>query len=221
VNVNLTAGTASGGAGADTLYDLENVTGSPSADSLIGNATANSLTGLGGADEISALGGADAVNVRDGVADIASCGTEVDSAEADQRSLDSVSADCETASFLPEPPEGGGGGAGQGDGELIFRLKAKKRQEVLDRRGAVVKARCPLEPCSVTATGSGKVLKSSAAELTAGEPAKIRMRLRGGRRAALEQALSRSRAPRLEVSATATDGAGNSVTQSVRIRVTG
>jgi Ca2+-binding RTX toxin-like protein len=44
------AGYAHGGGGNDTLFEIENLTGSPFADSLIGNASANVLDGGGGDD---------------------------------------------------------------------------------------------------------------------------------------------------------------------------
>ena len=63
VSVNLAAGTATGGAGTDTLTgSFTNLIGSQFADSLTGNALGNSITGLGGSDTISALAGADSVS---------------------------------------------------------------------------------------------------------------------------------------------------------------
>ena len=100
VVADLTAGTATGGAGADSLVDFENIVGSPFADTLTGNALDNSIVGLGGTDSISALAGADTVDVRDGEPDIASCGSDLDTATADLQTLDTVDADCETVDFL-------------------------------------------------------------------------------------------------------------------------
>lgn len=118
VTVDLSAapGTATGGAGSDTLTELENLIGSPFADGLTGDALPNSITGLAGNDAVSALGGPDSVNVRDGGPDTASCGSEIDTAVADRASVDVVNADCETVDFLPEPPTDGGGGGGGGTG---------------------------------------------------------------------------------------------------------
>jgi Ca2+-binding RTX toxin-like protein len=223
VTVDLTAGTASGGAGADTLTDLENITGSPFADNLTGDAMANSITALAGADQVKALAGVDAVSVRDGDPDTASCGTEVDSAEADRRSVDSVDADCENADFLPEQEAGdGGGGEGGGgeptDAQLDFRLKGKKRQDIVDRRAAVVKAICPLEPCSVTATAKGRSgmrLKPASMELAAGARAKLELRLNKRQRSLLANA---ARPPKLRISATAEDAAGNRLTRTRTVR---
>ncbi len=107
VSVNLTTGTVTGGAGDDTTGEVENLIGSPFADTLTGTALANSIVGLAGTDQVTALAGADSVDVRDGEADTASCGTEVDTATADHQTLDTVDADCETVSFAPDttPPE--------------------------------------------------------------------------------------------------------------------
>jgi Ca2+-binding RTX toxin-like protein len=108
VNVDLATGTTSG-YGNDGIDGFENLTGSAFADVLIGNELANSITGLGGADTISALAGPDTVDVRDGTSDIASCGTELDSAIADAQGFDSVDPDCETVSFAaPETIKGKG-----------------------------------------------------------------------------------------------------------------
>jgi Ca2+-binding RTX toxin-like protein len=229
VTVDLSAGTASGGAGADTLNQFANVIGSPFADSLIGNAQANTITGLAGADEVSALAGTDTVQVRDGGPDIASCGTEVDSAVADQQSVDSISPDCETIDFLPE--NGGGGG---GDTTLDFALNAKKKQKVAKRGRAVVSALCALEDCSVEATASARLprsagrttraninLKPTAADLAGGQRSKLRFPVRKRKVALLEQALDGPKAPMLTVKATATDAAGNRATDRQKIKITG
>ena len=63
VTVNLEGGQALGGAGTDTLYNIQNVIGSAYADSLTGSAENNVLTGGAGSDE---LHGADGDDVLDG-----------------------------------------------------------------------------------------------------------------------------------------------------------
>lgn len=50
VTVSLTAGTATGGAGSDTLTSIENLRGSTHSDTLIGNSGSNTLRGGGGSD---------------------------------------------------------------------------------------------------------------------------------------------------------------------------
>jgi Ca2+-binding RTX toxin-like protein len=127
VNVDLFAGTATGGADNDTLTSIDDLIGSPFADTLIGDATDNSITGLGGNDTVSAEGGADAVRLRDGGPDTASCGTEVDTATADRASVDSVDPDCESVDFLPEDGGGGGGGGGPSNDFTFGKVKKNKR----------------------------------------------------------------------------------------------
>ena len=158
VTVDLGANTATGGAGNDSFFEVENVTGSEFADTLTGSGLANSIVGMDGNDTISALAGPDTVDVRDGGPDTASCGADLDGATADQASVDSVNADCEAAAFLPEPDPagdggGGDGGGGGGDTELTFDLAGKAKQKVLKQKGVVVSASCPLEDCTATASG--------------------------------------------------------------------
>lgn len=52
VTVNLQAGTATGGAGTDTLISIENVIGGGGSDTIIGDAFANILDGWGGYDTL-------------------------------------------------------------------------------------------------------------------------------------------------------------------------
>lgn len=59
VTVSLAAGTASGGAGSDTLANFGTVVGSGYADTLVGNTGANVLTGGRGADTLTGGLGAD------------------------------------------------------------------------------------------------------------------------------------------------------------------
>jgi Ca2+-binding RTX toxin-like protein len=63
VTVNLASGTGTGGdAQGDTLSDVENVTGSTFADTLIGSSSANVLSGSNGNDILEGLNGADTLN---------------------------------------------------------------------------------------------------------------------------------------------------------------
>ena len=66
VSLNLTAAQATGGAGADTLSNFENLTGSAFNDTLTGNAGANILTGGAGDDVLKGLAGADVLDGGDG-----------------------------------------------------------------------------------------------------------------------------------------------------------
>jgi uncharacterized delta-60 repeat protein len=72
VTVSLATGSATGGDGADTLTNFENITGSFHNDSLTGSGSNNFLTGLGGNDTIDGGAGSDAIGYWD-----ASAGVEV------------------------------------------------------------------------------------------------------------------------------------------------
>lgn len=62
VTVNLVTGTATGGAGKDTLIDIENIFGSSYADTLTGDGNLNQLDGGAGNDALSGGGGNDILN---------------------------------------------------------------------------------------------------------------------------------------------------------------
>ena len=66
VTVNLAAGTATGGAGSDTLLRIENVIGSIFADSITGTTGVNNLQGGGGNDQLVGRDGADTLDGGDG-----------------------------------------------------------------------------------------------------------------------------------------------------------
>lgn len=224
VDLSTAPGTATGAAGNDTLDQVENLTGSPSPDTLVGSALANSITGLAGADTVSALGGADDVQVRDGEADTASCGTELDSATADQASVDSVNADCETVSFLPEAAtgDGGGGGDGGGDGEppgpdvdLSFELSGKAKQRVLKQKGVVVTASCPLEDCAVAFAGK---VKPRSEDLAAAEAELLRLKLKRAKLRVIAKALRAGKKPKVKVAASVADAAGNVAAETLIVK---
>ncbi len=231
VTVDLGAGTATGGGGNDSFTNVENAVGSPSGDSLTGSALGNSITALGGTDTISALAGPDAVDVRDGGPDTASCGTEIDTATADQASVDSVNADCENVSFLPEPDPGGNDPpAPPGDGEVSFDLTGKAKQRVVEQKGVIVKASCPQEACTATATGTAKVpkpkrsplaklnLKPVTEPLAAGVGEKLKLRLKRKQVRAVAKALRAGKKPKVTVTAQGTDAVGNVETDAVKVR---
>jgi Ca2+-binding RTX toxin-like protein len=107
VNLGITAEQNTGGAGWDTLTGIESLAGSPFDDELTGDAQANTLTGWEGRDSINGEGGDDHLAVRDGTGDLVTCGTGVDSVDADQRDVDSIFSDCETTAFAPPLPSPG------------------------------------------------------------------------------------------------------------------
>lgn len=245
VAADLTAGKASGGYGSDSVLEFENLIGSAFADALTGSAADNAIAALAGADTVQALAGVDRVDVRDGGPDIASCGSELDSAVADRLSVDTVQADCEVVDALPEPPgnNGGGGGGSEGNGgaggggapggagggakdtKVTFLLRGAARQRLLVQGGVILKLRCPLEACTVTLRAAGRLPRLGAATtsakrklkvkprritLAAGPPRIVRLPLTKAQLGLVDAALRQGKRPKLRVTATARDGAGNS-----------
>jgi Ca2+-binding RTX toxin-like protein len=72
----------------DRLNSIEDLVGSPFADTLAGNLVANRIVGGPGADTLAAGAGNDVVEARDGEGDRVSCGTDADTAISDRRSGD-------------------------------------------------------------------------------------------------------------------------------------
>jgi Ca2+-binding RTX toxin-like protein len=70
VQVDLQAGTATGGAGADSLISIEQAGGSNFADSLLGSTADNYFRGNGGADTIDGRAGFDVIDYRDDAAGV-------------------------------------------------------------------------------------------------------------------------------------------------------
>lgn len=104
VTASLMTGTASGGAGTDTLVAIESLYGSDFGDQLTGGAMNEYIGGSGGADRITGGGGADnlaggdgddTLLAKDGLADHITCGPGLDMYAAD--AIDIVAADCEVA----------------------------------------------------------------------------------------------------------------------------
>ena len=246
--VDLTAGTATGGDGNDTVQNVDNVVGSPFGDMLVGNAHANVVTGGAGNDTIATLAGADTVNARDGGPDTVSCGADSDSATADQRSVDQVNADCENVDFLPETTTttttgttGAGGTTGGGGTtttggpagtlpvaratSLSFGLRVAHAQHVLRQKGVVVKVTCPDEACTaiVGTTGSLRGLRSgirpATSQVAAGVTKTLRVRLTRKQLRLLRTALRHHKHAVLTLTVDGVDASGNVVTRTVRVRV--
>ncbi len=221
VAVNLGAGTASGGDGADTMTNFENLVGSSFADTLTGSAGANTITAGTGADVVQALGGPDLVNVRDGIADNASCGSELDKAVSDRRSLDTVQSDCEVVDALPEPggKAGSGGNAAPGDMTLDFRLSGRRTQHLVEQKAVIVRLRCPAEACTAIVKAAGKVakLKKVTKKIPAGPAKTLKLHLNRKQRDAIEERLLAGKKPKLKVTVVATDAAGNEVPRTLTV----
>jgi hypothetical protein len=173
--------------------------------------------GLGG-DVVRALGGNDTVQIRDGVADNASCGAGADKAVSDRRSLDAVQADCEAVDALPEATAPAGDGT-MPDRELDFRLQGRHRQRLLAQRAIVVKLLCPQESCTVSVGAKGKLakVKRVSRNVAAGKAKTLKLRLSRKQREAIATALAAGRRPKLKVSAVAIDAAGNRVEQALAV----
>ena len=215
--------------GGDQFVAIEDVIGSPFADTLSGNDLANRIVGAGGADVVAAGGGADRLELREGEGDRAACGAGADAVVSDRRSLDAVAADCETVDALPEPdpgPQPGGQADGDGrqpDTALGFTLAGAKRQR-LARQGAIrVRLQSALEDSTAVLSASGRVrgaalrLRARTVAVAAGPARTVALRLSRKQRGALRAALAAGKRPRLTVVAEARDAAGNRVRQTLRV----
>ncbi len=213
--------------GGGQFVAIEDVIGSPFADTLSGNDLPNRIVGAGGADVVAAGGGADRLELREGEGDRAECGAGADAVVSDRRSLDAVAADCETVDALPEPeprpePQQGGDGR-QPDTALGFTLAGAKRQR-LARQGAIrVRLQSALEDSTAVLSASGRVrgaalrLRARTVAVAAGPARTVALRLSRKQRAALRAALAAGKRPRLTVVAEARDAAGNRVRQTLRV----
>jgi Ca2+-binding RTX toxin-like protein len=211
---------ASGGGGSDSLSNIQNLVGTPFADSLTGDEAENIITGLAGADTISSLGDRDTVLVRDGEPDRVSCGSEADSVLADRRSVEaSIAGDCEIVGFQPEPAIDGVPPVA--DTAISVVLRGARSQRVLAQKGVVVKVRCPLEDCRARAGGGARKLRLTplTVPIRAGAARKLKLRLTVRRRRALTAALRAGKRPKLRVTVRATDAAGNAARRSLIVRV--
>lgn len=202
-----------GGGGTDTVAGVENVGGSNFADTLLGDAAANALRGEGNGDTLDGRAGVDTLlgdsggafgddtfMLRDGGPDSANCGPGADAVTADLAGVDTIDASCETIDidvFVPPPDDdGGGGGGGVGGGgsaPVDVALSARKRQDVVARKGLTVRARCPDVDCEASLTGkirlpkrSGKAVRGKvrpvklrpvSESLSAGVAEKLRLRI--------------------------------------------
>jgi Ca2+-binding RTX toxin-like protein len=209
VTVNLSTKTATG-EGTDTIEELENVTGSSFGDTLTGNGSFN---------RIKALGGNDLVNVRDNGGDEVSCGSGVDKAIADRHKVDTIQADCEEVDATPEPGSGGSGGGSSGG--LLLVASVAHRQRLAAKGAVLVKVSCPRVACTVVAGASSRrpkmKLKKVTKRLSAGVAKKLKLRLGRTQRNAIALLLSAGKKPKLKVSVSAKDAAGNVAHRSLTV----
>jgi len=85
VTVDLSAGTATGGAGTDTLIKIEKIVGSPFGDSLTGDSAKNVIQGGAGNDVMNGKGGDDTLKGGSGT-DTANGGAGTDTCDAESTS---------------------------------------------------------------------------------------------------------------------------------------
>lgn len=97
-----------GGSGLDMVSDVENLIGSPFADTLIGTTGPNRIEPGLGADTVAALAGADVIPAVDATRDAINCGADLDTVQADARLGRPVDllGGCESVAFTdPTPPD--------------------------------------------------------------------------------------------------------------------
>ena len=221
----------------DKFNSIEDLVGSPFADTLTGNTVANRIVGGPGADTLAAGDGADRVEIRDGEGDRVSCGADADTAISDHRSVDAVDGDCETVDALPEPaePEGQPTDPTTADAipdtALSFSLSGASRQRLLRQRAVRVKVSCPLEACTTVASGSGRLRAVASSRLpatrlklgprttrvAAGTTGTVRLSLTRKQLSALRKALAAGQRLKVKVTVRARDAADNTVERTLRL----
>jgi Ca2+-binding RTX toxin-like protein len=102
VDVRLGAGTASGD-GQDTLGGIEDVAGTPFADTIVGDAEPNALYGGGGSDELIGAGGADAASGGTGL-DLCREVASAESCELSGGRADNAADEAALIAFEEHPP---------------------------------------------------------------------------------------------------------------------
>ena len=226
--------------GGEQYSSIEDVIGSPLADTLTGNTVANRIVGGAGTDTVAAGAGADRVEVRDGEGDRVSCGADADTAISDRRAVDAVDADCETVDALPEPAEPNQPNdpttpdpTTTPDTTLNFSLSGASRQRVLRQKAVRLKVSSPDEASTIVATGSAslRAVRSSRLAATrlrlgpltttvaAASPRTVNLRLTRKQLGSLRKAIAAGQRPTVSVAVEARDAAGNTVRRTLRVRV--
>jgi Ca2+-binding RTX toxin-like protein len=177
VDLAIAAPQSPGSGGTVLLTEVENLIGTEFDDVLRGDGKKNTLAGSlgndvlegrGGADTLRGDAGADSLLVRDGEADSAICGPDLDTVTADAPLVDVLS-ECEDVLFPRAPGTGGGGPdvpgrmpgrcggrqatiTGTNAGETI---KGTRRRDVIDAHGGNDKV-YGLSGNDIVCGGSGK-----------------------------------------------------------------
>jgi hypothetical protein len=90
------------------------------------------------------------------------------------------------------------------------------KQKVLKQKGVVVSASCPLEDCTITA--SGKRLKPVTEPVAGGVAENLEVPVKRKKLRAIARALRAGKKPKVTVSASVTDAAGNVATDALTVR---
>jgi Ca2+-binding RTX toxin-like protein len=140
VSASLAANGSAGAQGADGLFGVENLTGSPDGDALTGDGGVNHIDGGAGPDDLF---------LRDSNADTADCGAgdgAVDDVEADLPDGTDLLSNCDadnvvlgTPPVAPPPDAGQGGAQGQPGKAMPKCPKGKKLKKVKGKRRCVKK----------------------------------------------------------------------------------
>jgi Ca2+-binding RTX toxin-like protein len=222
VSLGVTGPQATGGAGADSLVGVENLTGSPQGDGL---------TGGPGTNVVSALAGDDNVQVRDGAPDTVDCGAGNDSVVAD--AVDNVG-NCETVDngvAAGAGAAGAAGGPGAADTSVVAAASARRVQDIVRQKAVLATAGCTQEPCQADGAGSVNVprlpravatrrfrLRPARAAVPLGARRTLRLRLNRRTLRRVRTALRRGKRVSASVQVTVRDNAGNVSRKTLRVR---
>jgi hypothetical protein len=124
-------------------------------------------------------------------------------------------------------PSAAGAGAPKGDQapaghHLVFRLSGRSHQDVIGAHSVTVRARCPVEACTVvaSATSQSPAIHTARvhAQIPAGSAAALTVPLAPRDRGKLKAALEAGHSPTLMVKVIAHDGAGNRIPLTIEVR---
>jgi Ca2+-binding RTX toxin-like protein len=212
-----TAGAADrvhGGQGNDTIDaggGNDTVTGDDGADSISSGEGADKVDGGLGSDGIDAGGGNDNVTVADGIADSIDCGAGSDKIDADQ--LDQL-ANCESVSRHDVAPPADQPPADDKEAPTLS-ARAAKTQRIGARRRSIFISVAASEKAAINVSGfldaggvNRRLKVAPAVDLGEGGT-RIPVRLSKSQAAAALRDLARGRRPKLRLTISAVDPAGN------------
>lgn len=216
-----------GGEGADTLTTgpaADTVDGGGGNDRIASGAGNDVVTGGPGVDEIDAGPGDDDIRVRDGEADVVTCGEGTDRVDAD--SFDTLAPDCEGVTRVSTPPPAGAGQTATDKTPPKVDVSAVTRQR-LGRRGVIRVVGTTSERGTLGASGYITIggvrhpLGTVSRRIDVpGGGAELPLRLTRRQYRDAKRALARKRRVTVHLSVVATDLAGNSAPKRApRIRL--